>query len=497
MNAAPAEVTTAAPGGANADSGSVLPDLSWVDEFIRRVRPYIFVRARDSLLIKRPNQAQKLNPTGVRVLASLLAGERIARWVDRVDRDPAKVRQVGLFLFEVKRFLEGTLCAGNATEAVEFQPLPINFSPLPVLAEVALTHRCQLRCRFCYGRCSPDPEARGLSPSPMTTAEVSRVLRIIRHEAEVPSVSFTGGEPTLRSDLPELIAEAKALDLRVNLITNGTRIDHAYARRLASAGLDSAQVSLEGVSAPTHDRLTGGPGSFERTCQAVLHLADAGLPVHTNTTLTAFNLDDCRQMPAWVRRRLGRDRFSMNLVIPTGRAAGDQEQLVRYHEVGPILESVLAASQRAGVEFMWYSPTPLCLFNPIRRGLGNKGCAACDGLLSVAPDGAVLPCSSCPDPVGNLLRQEFAAIWQSPKARAYREKRFAPPGCRACEHFAVCHGACPLYWQSLGLAELPRANPNGSDADGVVGGTADTACGAARLPCRQAEGRSPIRNDAP
>ena len=179
---------------------STLPDLSWVHEFIPRVRPFIFVRATDGLLIKRPNEAQKLNPTGVRVLEALLAGERIAQLLDRLDHDPSKVRQIGLFLFEVKRFLEGTLLEANATDAVRFEPLPVNFSPLPVLAEIALTRRCQLRCRFCYGGCSAEEPAHSADAVPMTTGQVQRVLEIIRHEAEVPSVSFTGGEPTLRPD---------------------------------------------------------------------------------------------------------------------------------------------------------------------------------------------------------------------------------------------------------------------------------------------------------
>ncbi len=433
------------------------PDLAWVDEFITRVRPYIFVRPADSLLIKRPNQAQKLNSTGVRLLGSLLAGERIAQLLDRVGRHPDRVKQVGLFLFEVKRFLEGTLREANATTAVEFEPLPVNFSPLPVLAEIALTRSCQLRCRFCYGSCSAIPPTRGEIPGAMTTAEIQCVLGVIRNGAQVPSVSFTGGEPTLRSDLPELIGYAKSLDLRVNLITNGTRIDREYARCLAGAGLDSVQVSLEGIRPETHDAMTGASGSFDATCRAIRHLADAGIHVHTNTTITRFNLDDCPRMPRFVKETLGRDRFSMNLVIPTGRAAEDPGQIVRYDEVGSILELIVEASQQAGVEFMWYSPTPLCLFNPIPKGLGNKGCAACDGLLSVAPDGAVLPCSSCNDPVGNILRQDFAEVWQSSKARAYREKIFAPAGCRACEHFAVCHGACLLYWRSQGTHELKGA----------------------------------------
>jgi MoaA/NifB/PqqE/SkfB family radical SAM enzyme len=281
------------------------------------------------------------------------------------------------------------------------------------------------------------------------------VLEIIRHEAQVPSVSFTGGEPTLRPDLPRLIAHAKSLDLRVNLITNGTRIDRDYARELADAGLDSAQVSLEGTHAATHDRLTGGTGSFP-------HLPRRPSPGRSRPACPhqhhphRWNLEDCLQLPEFVRDQLGRDRFSMNLVIPTGRAAADHGQLVRYSEVGPVLEAILEESQRIGVEFMWYSPTPLCLFNPIPKGLGNKGCAACDGLLSVAADGAVLPCSSCPDPVGNLLRQEFSEIWQSPKARRYRRKALRAarlPGLRA---FRRLSRGLPAL---LAVARHPRTPP--------------------------------------
>jgi MoaA/NifB/PqqE/SkfB family radical SAM enzyme len=80
----------------------------------------------------------------------------------------------------------------------------------------------------------------------MSTAEVERVLRIIRQEAQVPSVSFTGGEPTLRDDLPHLVRVAADLGLRVNLISNGGALTTERVARLAAAGLDSAQISLEG-----------------------------------------------------------------------------------------------------------------------------------------------------------------------------------------------------------------------------------------------------------
>jgi radical SAM protein with 4Fe4S-binding SPASM domain len=114
-------------------------------------------------------------------------------------------------------------------------------------------------------------------------------------------------------------------------------------------------------------------------------------------------------------------------------------------------------ARRNGVEFMWYSPTPLCIFNPIAHQLGNKGCAACDGLLSVSPAGDVLPCSSWPEPVGNLLREPFRKVWDSARGRWLREKRFAPETCRACDDFVLCQSGCPLYWRHFGYAELGNA----------------------------------------
>ena len=108
------------------------------------------------------------------------------------------------------------------------------------------------------------------------------------------------------------------------------------------------------------------------------------------------------------------------------------------------------AGQRTGLRFVWYSPVPYCLFNPVAHGLGSQSCAAADGLLSVAPDGQVLPCSSFEQGIGNLLDEAFAAIWQRRPARYWRHKEFLPPGCRGCDLAELCCGACPLYWDEQG-----------------------------------------------
>jgi radical SAM protein with 4Fe4S-binding SPASM domain len=162
----------------------------------------------------------------------------------------------------------------------------------------------------------------------------------------------------------------------------------------------------------------------------------------------------------------------MNLFIPAGRGLSGKELFVSYSEVGPIVDELRREAHRAGRSFFWYSPTPYCLYNPIARGLGNKSCAAMDGLVHVNPRGEILPCSSWPESLGSLVgrrgvgrrgvgrrgvSRRFKDIWFSERASYFKNKRFAPARCAGCESFVACQGACPLYWAYAGESELLRS----------------------------------------
>ena len=125
------------------------------------------------------------------------------------------------------------------------------------------------------------------------------------------------------------------------------------------------------------------------------------------------------------------------------------------------MDQVRKAAFNRGLTFYWYSPTPFCYYNPIARGLGNKSCAAMDGLISVAANGDVLPCSSWDEALGNLLRKSFAEIWFSRRARFFKHKHFAPDSCQDCSSFTACQGACPLYWRAYGGDLLIGKGGNG------------------------------------
>lgn len=451
---------------------AVMPDLSWVSEWVSNVRDYIHVREEDSLFIQRPNKAFKLNPEGVRLMKRLLEGESVSDILAPYRGEPRAWRDTERFLLDLRKLLKEGLDDTYESSAVEKIPFTMDFSPLPVLSEVAVTYRCNAACTFCYAGCNCTVNPVG-NDKEMTLDEVKRVLDRIVREAKVPSVSFTGGEATLRPELPEMIRYARSLDMRVNLITNGIRASSRdLVDQLVAVGLHSAQVSVEGTTAPVHEAVTRIRGSYEKVIQAVKNFRDAGITVHTNTTILRTNLHDVKNFPRFVKEELGLDTFSMNLVIPTGSAPVVSEQSgelhVKYSEVGPYLEDILVRSRALGVEFMWYSPTPMCIFNPVTHGMGNKGCSACDGLVSVGSDGEVIPCASFDEPVGNLLDRSFDDVWGSEKATAFRNKFMAHDICKSCDNFHICNGACPLYWRHHGFDELieAQASRRSSDASG-------------------------------
>ncbi len=431
-------------------------DLRWADELVRNLRGHVVVRPEDELLILVPNRPTKLNATALRVLGAMLdEGLTVAQVLEREGDSAARRRELHWFFADLQDLLRGRLGEGRGRRAVLHEPFSAAFCRLPVISELALTYRCNLACRFCYAGCSLG----GLPPGwdetrALDTESFLRVLEIIHRDARCPSVSFTGGEPTLHPGLERLVAHAHGLGMKTNLISNGWRLSEARVQALAEAGLDSAQLSLEGPEASVHDALVGRVGAYERLWAGLDRLREAGVRVHTNTTISRGNLEHLEGIVERVAEQ-GLERLTMNLVIPCGTAAESADQ-VRYEEIGPVVLRVQERARALGVQFIWYSPVPLCLFESPAHGLGSPGCAAADGLLHVNPAGDVLPCSSFGhhEGLGNILEHPFDQLWNAPTPRFFRDKRMAPGPCEGCEKIAICQGACPLYWRSMGLGEL-------------------------------------------
>lgn len=423
-------------------------DLAWIDDFWANAGEHIFCRQEDGVLILPPNRVYKVNASGASLIDYLKRGGSMCN--ASLPSEKA-VRDTALFFGDLAALYRGDQAVNGTVDTEQYS---FSFTRLPVLGEIALTYRCNNACRFCYAGCGTESEAQRSASATLphqahaerSTDELKRIIDIFAHEAKIPFFSFTGGEPTLREDLEVLIAYAQRCRLITNLVTNGTLIDDARARSLKNAGLGSAQVSIEAPDAETHDVLVGRKGAFEETLEGISALRNAGIPTQTNTTITRANIESTLRMPAFLHS-LGISRFAMNLFIPTISGEWTERLFVPYEEIGPYVDEISKTARKLNMTFFWYSPTPFCVYNPIARGQGNKSCAAVDGLISIAPDGAILPCSSWDEPIGNLFDQPFRTLWFSERACFYKSKKFAPELCIDCESFVACQGACPLYWR--------------------------------------------------
>ena len=467
------------PPGRDIATGIPVRSLGWIDDFFREAKDHIFARQEDGVVILPPNQVYKANPTGIAIVRHMCSGGKAASIPGIAQEERA--RQVASFVSDLRALYLGQPAEGGRAP-YDVVPYTFQYTKLPILGEIAVTYRCNNACVFCYAGCgthnpgcgaptagcaAPDcagtvQQVSGGDTREMSLGEIAKVIRVFKDDARIPFFSFTGGEPLLRADLEEMIRLARRAGLQVNLITNGTLADQRRARSLYKAGLRTAQVSVESPDAETHDLLTARPGSFLETLQGIRCLQEAGISVQTNTTMTAVNSPDAARMPAFLKG-LGVDRFAMNLFLPVcAPDAGCEDQgdprvdmlFIPYARAGAIIESVRMAARTEKMTFYWYSPIPHCHYNTIAHGLGNKSCAAMDGLLSVSPTGDVLPCSSFPESMGNLLSQDFRDIWFSPRAGYFKNKQYAPAECAGCPSFTACQAACPLYWSYAGTAEI-------------------------------------------
>jgi radical SAM protein with 4Fe4S-binding SPASM domain len=304
----------------------------------------------------------------------------------------------------------------------------------PARMDLALTYRCNLECPKCYvGDRKTGRE--------LDTAEWLKVYEILWRTG-VPQVVFTGGEPTLRGDLVELVSEAD--EFVTGLVTNGTRLSE-LAEDLRDASLDYAQVTVESSDPDIHDRTTGTPGSHARTLAGIRKALGVGIQVVTNTTLTKTNASSFSETIRWLHG-LGIKNAACNTLICSGHGVEHKkENGLDDKTLGEVLSAGCRTAAELGMTLQWYSPT--CYhqgIDPMALGLGVKTCSAAAHNMTIQPDGTVLPCQSWPDTVGNILTDDWASIWRHPTCVKLRKHLFKSEECRGCEYELTCGGGCPL-----------------------------------------------------
>ncbi len=325
----------------------------------------------------------------------------------------------------------------------------------PVIA-YNCTKKCNLRCLHCYSssdeRCNSDE---------LTTTEAKQLLSQLA-EVNCPVVLFSGGEPLLRDDLFELLAQAKRLKLRTVISSNGTLVDLQAAGKLADAGVTYVGISIDGTE-EFHDAFRQVKGSFKAALAGIANCKNAGIRTGLRFTITKANAGQITAVFD-IAAAEGIRRICFYHLVRTGRAKDLEEQTLSPNQTRSVIEviiektsrfvkrklvdEVLTVGNHADGPYLlvkmqkeknenFHKAMKFLLANGGNR-IGEKiGCVGWDG--NVYPDQFWRNYS-----LGNIKDKTFRRLWEDstePVLNKLRNKsKFADKRCLKCRWFDLCKG---------------------------------------------------------
>ena len=349
--------------------------------------------------------------------------------------------------------------------------------PLWLLAE--LTYACPLQCPYCS---NPLDFAR--TRGELTTEQWLRTLGEARRLGAA-QLGFSGGEPLVRRDLEELVAEARGLGYYTNLITSAIGMDNARVRRLREAGLDHIQISFQASDAALNDYFAG-TDAFAHKVEMARAVKDHGYPMVLNVVLHRHNIDRTDAILE-MALNLGADYVELANTQYYGWAFHNRNQLLPTREQLERSEAVAnrykdTHGDRMRILYVipdYYANRP----KPCMNGWGRV-------FLSVAPDGTALPCQGARMLPGIEFPKvtEYPVDWiwnESPAFNRFRGTDWMKDPCRSCPERDKDFGGCRCQaWLITGDAAsadpVCGLSPDRGLVDRVVeatnaGGTAETA----------------------
>lgn len=307
----------------------------------------------------------------------------------------------------------------------------------PLWLVLELTYRCPLKCPWCS---NPVDYARR-SGEELDTAEWKRVLREGR-ELGALQLGFTGGEPLLREDLEELVAEASALGYYTNLITSGVGLTEARLLALKEAGLKQIQLSLQSSERELTDRLVGAR-AFDLKLKVARQIKAHGFPMVLNVPVFRHNIGQVADILA-LAEDIGVDYLEFaNIQYYNWALLNRDELLPRREQIAAAERAVQAARERLGNRMTIYFVIPDYYEERPKACMNGWGAIH----LTIAPDGAAMPCQEARSIEGlsfpSVREQSLAWLWnESPTFRQFRGDEWMREPCRSCSEKELDFGGC-------------------------------------------------------
>jgi PqqA peptide cyclase len=309
-------------------------------------------------------------------------------------------------------------------------------APRPYTLIAELTHRCPLACPYCS-----NPRELVRAGDELSTEAWAAALE----QAEsigVVQLHLTGGEPLLRADLEQLVAQGRRLGLYINLITSGVPLTRDRVGALADLGLDHVQLSFQD-DRPEQADAVAGTRAFDAKVAAAAWITEAGLALTINVVLHRGNIARIGELGA-LAERLGARRLELAHAQYAGWALANRSTLLPDASTVALARAsahLLKTRLRGKIEVTHVLPDHF----------SSRPKACMDGWASryilVAPDGVVLPCHAARAithlAFDSVRDRPLPEIWAgSPALAAYRGEGWMKEPCRTCPERAVDHGGC-------------------------------------------------------
>jgi MoaA/NifB/PqqE/SkfB family radical SAM enzyme len=291
---------------------------------------------------------------------------------------------------------------------VDFRGASFDDYGSPLFFAWQINSACNLGCLHCC------EEAGHSMPDEMTRDEALSLCRQIV-ELKIPYVAISGGEPLLCPHLFDVCEAIRGNDISLKIETNGEFIDEHVARRLADLKLRSVQISLDGATAETHERLRLA-GNWEKAVAACKNLLQYGVNTEIVFVPTQFNIHEIGELIDLAysigvygvytgkTMRIGRAAKNWDIICPS------EQQYSRFFDV--LQEK---AARYEGKMKVYYYP-----YDVVEELKYRLQCPAAS--LLVVPNGNAKLIGPLPFVCGNLKRQSLAQVWDSYK-KAWRHPR--------------------------------------------------------------------------
>ena len=319
-----------------------------------------------------------------------------------------------------------------------------------------MTRQCNLKCRHCYA------QALSQKTTDELTTEEGKTLLDDLSSYGAPVILFSGGEPLMRPDLPELAEYAVAKGMRAVVSTNGTLITRELAKILKDIGLSYVGISLDGMEA-VNDRFRGVSGAFNQALTGIRNCQEAGIKVGLRFTINRINQDQVSPIFDLLRNE-GIPRVCFYHLVYAGRGSQliheDLDHLQTRQVVDLIIDRTKelfeAGHEKEVLTVDNHADGPYLYMRLLKEGSSrapevlellkmNEGNNSGRGIGCISWDGEVYADQFWRHySFGNALRRPFSEIWQDTTdplmGKLKDKKRHVTGRCAGCRWLDICGG---------------------------------------------------------